>query len=400
MLRFPGDTERTRAGRAGGVDMSTRAWGWLTATAGLLLAGTLAAQAALAAPCEVVVRADAQRPNVVIVLFDDLDVALAEAVPEWQELAADGVTFSHAFVTTPLCCPSRVSLLTGRLARNHGVYRNYGPTGGHQRARDHRAESCTVPVWLQQAGYETALIGKYLNGYGYESAAADVPPGWDHWTAIWRREHYDDYLLNVDGQVVEASGYQTDVLGDAAVAAIREAREPFFALITPHTPHRPYVPADRHMDAPTGGYPIPDRYRLMLSGVDLLRRVMSAVPDDTFVIATSDNGFHIGEGEGKGRPLDSDIRVPMFMTGPGIEGGMVIDRLVANVDLAPTLAEWAGTEAQRLDGRSLVPLLAGQEVSWRDQLTLEKVGAWEAVRTETELTVRWASGRTITRAVR
>jgi N-acetylglucosamine-6-sulfatase len=346
------------------------------------------------------VDADAEQPNIVIVLFDDLDVALTERMPDWQALAAKGVTFSNAFVTTPLCCPSRVSLLTGQLASNHGVYKNYGPTGGHQRARDLRVENCTVPVWLQQAGYETALVGKYLNGYGYESAASDVPPGWDHWTAIWRREAYDDYLLNVDGQVVEPDDYQTDVLADAAVAVIQQADLPFFALITPHTPHRPYAPAERHLEAPADGYSIADRYRLMLSGIDLLRRVISAVPDDTFVIATSDNGFHLGKAEGKGRPWDTDTQVPMFMTGPGIEGGLIIDRLVANVDLAPTIAEWAGIEAQGSDGRSLVPLVRGDDAAWRDRLTLEKVGTWEAVRTDTELTVRWANGRTITRTAR
>jgi N-acetylglucosamine-6-sulfatase len=391
---------RLQLRRAAGLHVSTRGWAWITAIAGLLLAGTLAAQAVLAAPCQVWVSAEAQRPNVVIVLFDDLDVALAEEIPEWRELAADGVTFSNAFVTTPLCCPSRVSLLTGQLARNHGVHRNYGPTGGQQRARDLRVESCTVPVWLQQAGYETMLVGKYLNGYGYESAAGDMPPGWDHWTAIWRRQEYDDYLLNVDGEVVEPSGYQTDVLADAAVAAIQDAREPFFALVAPHTPHRPYAPAERHAEAPANGYPVADRYRLMLSGVDLLRRVMSAVPEGTFVIATSDNGFHIGKTEGKGRPWDSDTQVPMFMMGPGIEGGLVIDRLVANVDLAPTIAEWAGIETQDFDGRSLVPLVRGDDASWRDHLVLEKVGTWEAVRTDTELTVRWATGRTVTRPAR
>jgi N-acetylglucosamine-6-sulfatase len=403
------------ARRRAGLSGSTRRWALVTAAVGLLLTAILAANAVRAAPCEVRVQAAVQRPNVVIVLFDDLDVALAETIPEWQELAATGVTFSKAFVTTPLCCPSRVSLLTGQLARNHGVHRNEGPTGGHQRARELGVERCTLPVWLQRAGYETALVGKYLNGYGHESAADDLPPGWDHWTALWRRELYDDYFLNVDGEVQTPGRYQTDVLADAAVDTIQAAEAPFFALITPHTPHRPYSPAERHQDAPTNGYPLPDRYRLMLSGIDLLRRVLATVPENTFVIVTSDNGYHLGgsqdnsrpqdpdpgvprgKAEGKSRPWDSDTRVPMFITGPGIDAGLSIQRLVANIDLAPTIAEWAGIEPRDVDGRSLVPLLRGDDTDWRDHLTLEKVGAWEARRTDTTLTVRWASGRTVTR---
>ena len=198
MLKAPGDTARRHLPRAADRNVSTRGWAWLTAATGLLLAGTLAAQAALAAPCEVRVHAHAQRPNIVIVLFDDLDVALAERIPDWQALAATGVTFSNSFVTTPLCCPSRVSLLTGQLARNHGVYKNYGPTGGHQRARDLRVGELHGPGVAPAGGVrDRALVGKYMNGYGYESAASDVPYGWDHWTAIWRREAYDNYLLNV-----------------------------------------------------------------------------------------------------------------------------------------------------------------------------------------------------------
>lgn len=369
---------------------------WLTALAAVLLAGTLVARAIATGPCRVSPLADTEGPNVVVVYFDDLDIALADQLPGWQELAARGTVFSHAFVTTPLCCPSRVSLLTGQYAHNHGVHSNFGSSGGQQRAIELGLESCTLPVWLQQRGYTTALVGKYLNGYGYESPASDIPPGWDRWTAIWQRQSYANYLLNVDGLVEEAQGYQTDVLADAAVDFIGEARSPFFLLLTPHTPHRPYDPAERHRQAATHGYPVPDRYRLMLSGLDMLERVMAAVPPNTYVIVTSDNGFHLTPREGKGQPQDTDTRVPMFITGPGIERGRVVDQLVANIDLAPTIAEWAGVTTGKVDGRSLVALLRGEDLDWREELVLEVVGKWEAVRTETELRVRRANGKTVT----
>src|SRR5688572_27576516 len=115
---------------------------------------------------------DGSRPNVLLILTDDQDVGTLFAMPRVGELLADqGVTFSNAFVTTSFCCPSRASILRGQYAHNHGVLTNALPAGGHEVALAQGLEESTLATWLHHAGYRTAWIGKYLNGYGQEDAA-------------------------------------------------------------------------------------------------------------------------------------------------------------------------------------------------------------------------------------
>jgi N-acetylglucosamine-6-sulfatase len=118
----------------------------------------------------------ATRPNILFVLADDLDARSAHQMPKLERLvAARGVKFSNAFVTTPQCCPSRASILTGKYAHNHGVYRNRPPEGGAPKFRSSGEERNTMATWLDEQGYETIMIGKYLNYYD----GTYVPPGWD-----------------------------------------------------------------------------------------------------------------------------------------------------------------------------------------------------------------------------
>ena len=117
------------------------------------------------------------KPNVLVVMTDDQTVeSLRVMTNVATQLAAEGTTFANSFASYPLCCPSRSTFLTGQYAHNHTVMGNALPTGGYEKL-DH---SNTLPVWLQRAGYRTAHIGKYLNGYGRRSAT-EVPPGWTEW---------------------------------------------------------------------------------------------------------------------------------------------------------------------------------------------------------------------------
>jgi arylsulfatase A-like enzyme len=362
----------------------------VAAAAAVGLVATLTLQAVLSASCQVAVTPRETRPNIVVIVFDDLDVALAQRLPEWRLLEQQGLRFDHAVVTTPLCCPSRVSILNGRYAHNHGVIGNDVPDGGHQRALEMGVERCTVAVWLQQAGYTTALMGKYLNGYGFETLPSEIPAGWDRWAAMWRDTGVTagNYVLNVDGILQSPPRYQTDELTQRALRFMSEAESagtPFFLYLTPGPPHKPWHPPQRYADASTGGYPIPDRYRTMLAGVELAQDVIEAAPEDTFVIVTSDNGYHLRPAPGKGEPRWIDVHVPFIVMGPDIDPGES-DDLVANIDIAPTVADWAGIEvATGVDGASLRPLLGGDATDWRTEVTVELVGFWQGVVTQTEM---------------
>src|SRR6185295_8471724 len=146
----------------------------LLAAAGILLAVTRGRTPAPAPAAD-----SAGRPNVLVIMTDDQTVEDMRVLPKTRALlAAEGTSFANSFVAYPLCCPSRSTFLTGQYAHNHGVLANGGPTGGYQRL-DH---SNTLPVWLQEAGYYTAHLGKYLNNYGVDSP--EPPAGWSRWFGL------------------------------------------------------------------------------------------------------------------------------------------------------------------------------------------------------------------------
>ena len=356
------------------------------------LVGILAMRALAPDPCHGRVLEVAERPTIIVVMFDDLDVTLAEAMPTWTDVASRGVTFTRSFVTTPLCCPSRATFLTGQYARTHGVVSNRPPNGGYQRALELGIQGCSLPVWLDRAGYDTAMIGRFLNGHAPFTSRA-TPPGWDDWQALHGGK-YTSYRLNDNGTLVRPDTYATDELAERAVRAVSADRErPLFLVVNATAPHEPVQPASRHADDPAPDGVDPGRYRLMLAGMELLDRVLLDTPDDAYVVITSDNGFHTVPTWGKSLPWDSDTRVPLVVIGPGIESGERSE-LVANVDLAPTIAEWAGVEPPpSVEGRSLMPVLRSERAPWRASLDLELPGVWRAVRTAHDLTVTWADGR-------
>jgi arylsulfatase A-like enzyme len=401
-----------------------------------------------------VAKATAGRPNLVLVLTDDQTLESLRVMPQTQQLIGDaGTTFSNAFVSFPLCCPSRATLLTGQYAHNHGV-RGNNPPGGGAGALDARE---TLPVWLQRAGYYTAHVGKYLNGYG-EVVPPTVPPGWSRWLALVDPTTYlfYDYTLSDDGRLVHRGNaeddYQTDVLAAAAEAVIRDraGRGPFFLSVAPVAPHLersdaggqgvPPRPAPRHAGSfadeplpakasfdeadvsdkpgsvrrlprlkPAARAKVLTTYRAQLAALlavdELVARLVEALADTgelerTLFVFTSDNGFFHGEHrirDGKFLPYEEAIRVPLLIRGPGFSAGAVADQLVANVDLAPTLLAAADASAGRvLDG---VPLqtLAADPGEGRDRaLLLEALegnrATYTAVRTERWVWVEYDDG--------
>jgi N-acetylglucosamine-6-sulfatase len=224
----------------------------------LRLLGVLACLGAfLAAGCSGTTQEEPRastRPNIIFILADDMRLDDFDYMPQTQQLLSDqGVTFGEAFVTTSLCCPSRASILRGQYTHNHQVLTNTKPEGGFEKFRSMGHEDSTLATWLQSAGYQTVLVGKYLNGYPGREDQTYVPPGWDEWYARLSQGGYYDYQINENGTVVSYGNaeedYYTDVLASEANDYVRRAAgssSPFFMYLAPATPHGPFVPAPRH----------------------------------------------------------------------------------------------------------------------------------------------------------
>jgi arylsulfatase A-like enzyme len=392
------------------------------------------------------------RPNVVLIVTDDQDTMSLAHMPRVRALLGEGgMTFARSYVTTPVCCPSRATLLRGQYAHNHGVLQNAGVEGGVRRFRALNLEQSTVATWLDAAGYRTAFFGKYLNGYSGDA----IPPGWNTWFAFVEPLRYFDYVVSDNGRRVFYGGaeqdYSTDVLADRVARHILASAgdsTPLFLYIATWAPHEYPVPARRHRglfagaraprspnfnEADVSDKPPAIRNRPLLDPAtiadldvfyqeylgsllavdELVSAVVDALAaigalDHTYVVFTSDNGLHVGQHRGrngKGNPYEEDIRVPLLVRGPGIIPGIVNHNLVLNVDLAPTIAEIAGVEAPSfVDGQSLLPLLrTGGMVggAWRRQFLVEYWVfnadstarlQWEAAHRGDSVFVRWTDG--------
>jgi arylsulfatase A-like enzyme len=355
-------------------------------------------------------------PSIVFILTDDQRWDTLDAMPTVRSrLAAHGVTFTNGFVSDPLCCPSRASILTGEYAHSTGVWQNKEPYGGfmafHQ---DHT----TIATWLRRAGYHTALFGKYLNKY----AGTYVPPGWEKWEAIAGAVNpynlYYRYTLNIDGHLVEhgrnAGDYSTNVLADDAVKYIRKTSGSLFLYFAPYAPHTPATPApedanqvlklpparppsfneadvsdkpqwvrrlrpltritDRKIDT------LRDRTYATLRSVDrAVGRIVDALEEtgrlhNTLIVFMSDNGFLFGEHRffNKAVPYEEAIRVPLVVRYDRLIRTPRVDpHLVVNIDIAPTFANFAGVAAPGAEGKSFLPLLRDPRVPWRDDFLVE-----------------------------
>jgi arylsulfatase A-like enzyme len=379
-----------------------------------------------------------RRVNVILVVTDDQahDTMPSDAMPWLQaQLAEPGsgwTLFPNAFSSTPMCCPARATLLTGGYSFHTGVRTNL--------EGDEFDETRTLAVWLDEAGYTTGLIGKYLNHYPW-ARGPYIPPGWDRWFAKLNPSlstTYANFPVIDQGVPWTVRGrYVTDALADEAVQFVHEAPldRPFFLLFAPSAPHAPYVSAPRHtgglvdhaapplarlndvddaapfvrnlpaIDATRAGSISLDseRAREALLAVDeALHAITSEVAargqhDRTVVIVLSDNGLSFGEHRwvGKNCPYEACVRTPIAMFVPGSIGGES-QMLASNVDVAPTIAELTQTEIPQTDGMSLVGSVDGASVE-RDGVLLTSVGdrrvpEWWAVRTERWKYVAYVDG--------
>jgi N-acetylglucosamine-6-sulfatase len=387
-------------------------------------------------------QAASQPPNVVVILTDDQRWNSLDVMPIVQrELVGHGVTFTNAFVSNPLCCPSRASILTGDYSHSTGVYRQIPPFGRFEAFHD----GSTLATWLDGAGYDTALIGKYIDGYQHAGLTGYVPPGWDRWVGFIHAG-YQDYQLSIDG-VARAYGdapgdYSTGVLASEAVSFIRRARGPLFLYFAPEAPHAPATPArqdrlafaDRPVplapsfdeadvsDKPAYVRDLPritdarraevtafalDQDRTLLAVDRAIAQIVDALRAtdrlrDTLIVFTSDNGISYGEHRWtkKEVPYEESIRVPMVVRFDPIGVTKTDTHLVANIDIAPTVAALAGVATPSVDGRSLLPLLGppGTDPPWRKDLLLEHmegtnpVPTYCGVRAVHTVYIRYATG--------
>jgi N-acetylglucosamine-6-sulfatase len=381
--------------------------------------------AGLAAP--LLAKTDA-RPNILFILIDDLRYnAPAYAghpfvkTPNIDRIAREGAVFDNAFVTTPLCSPSRASFLTGRYVRSHKVIDN----------TDHDELSHQLITWprlLHDAGYETGYAGKWHMG-----TDSSPRPGFDRWISFKGQGVYNDPPLNIDGKETKVNGYITDLLTDYAVEFIRKPRsKPFVMYVAHKAVHGPFTPADRHKDlfanetisrTPNAqdnwdGKPALQRdvdgkppVKGVGSNDELIRnqlRCLTAIDegvgrilktledtnqmDNTFVVFASDNGYFWGEHHlgDKRWAYEESLRIPMAMRYPKlIKAGSRIGQMVMNVDMAPTMLTLGGGKfPAELQGHSVLPLFKGPVKNWRTSFLSEyfmeknfpRVPSWQAVR--------------------
>jgi N-acetylglucosamine-6-sulfatase len=387
-------------------------------------------------------------PNLVFLLLDDQDSELGaglDVMPNYRRrLVDEGARFSNAFVAAPKCCPSRTSLLSGRMPHRLAE-QQLGWCGDFLQAARYDATFISA---LKAQGYATALVGKLVNEMGVMcpkgGGAGVVPKGFvpadgDLFFVMCNEAYYNITWSHNGKQVFTGDApadYMQAVIGNqtmpwlaaAAAASAGPAGKPFFAYLAPHAPHLPAAPAPWHADAPLPSQTAPrppsfgafsqgkswnvaqdgltplgaattagidlhyrNRQRTLLSVDDYVRDVFAAldaagVLNETFVIATSDHGYHLGTFGlpfEKSTPYDVDVRVPFFVRGPGIAPGSTVASMVSLMDVGATMLELGGAAApgaRTTDGRSLVPLLgpggdAGAPAGWREGgLLVEHLG--------------------------
>ena len=391
-------------------------------------------------------------PNIVLLLTDDQRWDQLQHMPIVRsELGSKGVSFANAFVSNPLCCPARATILTGLSSGHNGVWSNNRvDAGGFKAFRDLGAEDRTIATVLHDSGYYTGLVGKYMNGYAAEEAAW-VPPGWNFWRAMTRPSYYGP-SFSVQGKSVtfRRRRYQTDVLGQQALRFIESApsTQPLFLFWAPHAPHRPADPAPgdegtlaqslplwrpaSYNEADVSGKPwfiqaVPPwdesksaywdavqvaMHESLLSVDRWIGRILSALEaagrlHNTLLVFTSDNGFLLGEHRWQGKlvPYEESIRVPWIVRWdsanfPSVGGTDA--HLIVDTDVAPTFAKVAGVSMEPTDGLDFVALLQGEVASWRSDFLIEHGGevgdngaeglAYCGVRTETSKYVQYWNG--------
>ena len=398
------------------------------------LATTLALLAAVAAVAVESTATATKRPNIVLFLTDDQDQMLGGSFPpkapngatpmtETQRLLVDGgATATNMFIHTPICCPSRSELLSGRYFHNIRVDATKPkpePKGSDcMHVNENKFNNATFAKELHEAGYAVGMFGKYLN-----SVPDYVPVGFDAWLANgggnyvapeFATRGLEAFSGIADGRWHGTQdNYTVSVVGNVSTAWIRHVHaqnpeRPFFAYIAPKAVHEPFIPAPWYLDTWKAGWPeheprpapwnasaaarrdhhgtvatapqltadaaavvtgvFKNRWRQLLSVDDLIRDVVAlceelGVEEHTYFLYTSDHGFQLGEFNmlmDKRHVYDWDTRIHLLARGPGIAAGSTFAQPATQVDLAPTFLDMAGLgKPARMDGHSLLPLLTG-----------------------------------------
>jgi len=377
--------------------------GVLVFVATVLLAGSVRWAPAQTASEEV------PRPNFIIMMTDDqrwdaLSCAGNAVIdtPNMDRLAADGMRFRNMFVTNSLCAPSRTTLLTGMYSHKHGVTDNV--------RRELRPDQPILPDLLREAGYETAFCGKsHVKG-----ALRDRT--WDYYFGYNGQGQYLNPKIaeGTDGEERVYEGYMDDIVTDHAVEWLRDRGEkPFCLFLWFKAPHRAWIRPRRLHDLYRGvtipkpdtydddlkGYPgkprafadadnkignfdnvrtlegfVKDYYATIVAVDENLEKVLDVLDDtgkteDTAILFTGDNGFFLGEWRAFDKRLmhEPSIRVPLLVRYPRmVQAGSLEDRMVLNIDIAPTVLDMAGVPIPDwMQGRSVVPLLEGKDIPWR-----------------------------------
>ena len=385
----------------------------------------------------------APQPNIIFILADDMrkDDLNARYMPQTtKELVAKGMSFQNAFVSNPLCCPSRATIMRGQYGHNTDIWFNtnlFDPDpnvrdGGWLGYNGNDYEKDNVATHLEAAGYSNGLFGKYLNGYNATTAPPTRPQGWADWFAFTKIGYYNYDVIDHQGANAPTprhfgttnSAYSTNVLKSQVQEFIgtyaAPNKPPIFAYVAPYAPHAPSTPGpgDKQtfngLKAPrslsfnerdvTDKPPwiqslrrfssddianIDQRHENRVESLqavdDLVAAVVSklgeqGVLSNTYIVFTSDNGWHHGEHrirQGKGRPYEESVRVPLVIRGPGVATGST-DNLVLNTDYFPTFMDLAEAETPTyVDGRTLLPLFPGPgspPTSWRTAILIEGRG--------------------------
>ena len=390
------------------------------------------------------------RPNIVLVLLDDaawdtLGEPALSGYPTLDKIAREGLYVDKFFLTTPVCGPSRASILRGQFAHNTGIHGNSPPNGGFGEFYRNGFADRDMGALMAEADYATYFVGKYHNN-GFPIETGDihyVPPGWDKFYGTLGNYYYGTaYTDNGRRGIIEPEKFRSDHEFDVAVEYVKSHKEgPFLLYFSPFNPHS--SPGDsyptRHVDlvsqAPrtenfneadvydkVGGVdslPLLDedlvdrihtnRVRSVAAIDDQIQRLLDVVPDNTYIFITSDNGFHTGEHRtlNKLLPYERVISTPMIVSGPNVELGRLDAPMFANIDLLPTFLDIAGgVRPDFIDGRSFLTQINDlKEAPLRESILIESWinfnvrGAiipmeYSAVRTLNEIYIEWAHGPT------